>query len=77
MPGNEQSLFRWTGFRCPMFYRTFFAFSNTGVDELSFKHFSELIKLKYGTLEDCRRETESDVKTLNRIFTEFQEKLYA
>src|SRR5574344_1320928 len=49
---------------------------DNGVDELSFRHFPELVKLKYGTVKDACAKMGVDVKTLNRIFTEFQETLY-
>ena len=48
-----------------------------GVDELALKQLPELIKLKYGTVKDACDKLGVDVKSLNRIFVDFQKVLYA
>lgn len=48
-----------------------------GVDELAVKQLPELVKLKYGTVRDACEKMGVDIKTLNRIFVDFQKDLYA
>ncbi|MCQ2092353.1 MAG: DEAD/DEAH box helicase family protein [Fibrobacter sp.] len=50
---------------------------DNGFENLAVKQLPELVKMRYGTVKEACNEMSVDVKTLNRIFVEFQKTLYA